>query len=323
MTKAEFVRTLNDCGATATPFLFIADFELEKPLVLPLESAAGQDIFFNIGGVSNYERIEVLRPPAILDKNIISFREYKEKFELVADRLNYGDSYLTNLTVKTEINLKGSLYEMFQYSKAPYKLFYKDEFIVFSPECFVTIRGNMIYSFPMKGTIDASIPDAATIILNDEKELAEHVTIVDLIRNDLSQVAEHVHVSRFRYLDEIRTHQKNLLQVSSEIRGQLPPDFASRLGDIITSLLPAGSVSGAPKPKTLQIIADAEMEKRGYYTGVFGYFDGRDLNSGVMIRYIERKEDQYFYRSGGGITTQSNVHDEFQEIIDKVYVPVD
>jgi para-aminobenzoate synthetase component I len=323
MTKAEFARALNEWGAAATPFLFIVDFEFEQPLALPLEAAADEDILFNIEGFSNYEKIEVPRPPAILDKNLISFREYKEKFDLIFDHLIYGDSYLTNLTVKTEINLKGTLYELFQYSSAPYKLFFKDQFTVFSPECFVRISNDAIYSFPMKGTIDASIPGAAEMILNDQKELAEHVTIVDLIRNDLSQVAEHVRVTRFRYLDEIRTHQKNLLQVSSEIRGDLPVGYKSRLGDILVSLLPAGSVSGAPKPKTLEIIAAAEIEKRGYYTGVFGYFDGRELNSGVMIRYIEKVGDQYFYRSGGGVTTQSNVHDEFQEIIDKVYVPVD
>jgi para-aminobenzoate synthetase component 1 len=65
-----------------------------------------------------------------------------------------------------------------------------------------------------------------------------------------------------------------------------------------------------------------EGEKRGFYTGVFGYFDGQDLDSGVMIRFIERRGDKYFYRSGGGITTQSVVESEYQEAIDKVYVPV-
>ncbi len=86
--------------------------------------------------------------------------------------------------------------------------------------------------------------------------------------------------------------------------------------------MPAGSVSGAPKPKTLEIIKAVEEEVRGYYTGVFGYFNGKDLDSGVMIRFIENREGKYFYRSGGGITTQSDVESEYQETIDKVYVPV-
>ena len=89
------------------------------------------------------------------------------------------------------------------------------------------------------------------------------------------------------------------------------------------SLLPAGSVSGAPKPKTIAIIREAEKESRGYYTGVFGYFDGHELNSGVMIRFIEKQGNTYYYRSGGGITTQSDALTEYQETISKVYVPVD
>ena len=175
----------------------------------------------------------------------------------------------------------------------------------------------------MKGTIDAKIPNAKEKILTDPKELAEHITIVDLIRNDISQVASNVRVKRFRYIEEIKTHEKNLLQVSSEIVGDLEMDYASQIGNLIASLLPAGSVSGAPKSKTIEIIRMAEKEKRGYYTGVFGYFDGVNLDSGVMIRYIERSGDELFYRSGGGITTQSNVKAEYQELIDKVYVPID
>ena len=93
--------------------------------------------------------------------------------------------------------------------------------------------------------------------------------------------------------------------------------------DLLVCLLPAGSVSGAPKPKTLEIIANAEREKRGYYTGVVGYFDGDKLDCGVMIRVIERIENRYFYRSGGGITTQSDAEMEYEEMIDKVYVPID
>jgi para-aminobenzoate synthetase component I len=323
MTKTEFINTLNDWGAKKIPFLFIVDFEMKKPMAFPLDQLNSDDILFDIDGFSNAPAQSVLPTTPLLRKSPVNFQEYKQKFDIVTRHLNYGDSYLTNLTVKTEISLDKSLKELFSVSKARYKLLFKDEFLVFSPECFIIIKDGMIFSFPMKGTIDASLPDAAVAILKDNKELAEHVTIVDLIRNDLSQVAEKVSVTRFRYLEEIKTNQKNLLQVSSEIRGLLPDDYKLRLGDILFSLLPAGSVSGAPKPKTIDIIHEAEKERRGYYTGVFGYFDGKQLNSGVMIRFIEKEKDRFFYRSGGGITTQSIAEDEFQEIIDKVYVPVD
>ena len=88
-------------------------------------------------------------------------------------------------------------------------------------------------------------------------------------------------------------------------------------------LLPAGSVSGAPKSRTLEIIRSAEQSDRGYYTGVCGYFDGQNLDSAVMIRFIEQIGNGFYYRSGGGITAQSNLHAEYLEAIDKVYVPID
>jgi para-aminobenzoate synthetase component 1 len=91
---------------------------------------------------------------------------------------------------------------------------------------------------------------------------------------------------------------------------------------MLIRLLPAGSISGAPKRKTVEIIQEAEGEERGFYTGVAGLFDGRNLDSGVLIRYIEKVNGNLFYRSGGGITTQSVKEKEYQEVIDKVYVPI-
>ena len=116
----------------------------------------------------------------------------------------------------------------------------------------------------MKGTIDADLPGARDLLLNDEKEMAEHVTIVDLIRNDLSIHAHHVRVEKFRYIDTLVTNRKKLLQVSSVIPVQLPDNYRSKLGEIIFSMLPAGSVSGAPKEETLRIIRASEGSPRGY-----------------------------------------------------------
>lgn len=324
MTISDFTDTMNTWGRDKVPFLFAVDFEMEKPWITPLKDISAEEILYDIRGFSNAPGTSFLRSSALtLQKWPLPLTMYKAKFDIVYKSLGYGDSYLTNLTVKTAVDPAVSMREIFFQSRASYKLLYKDEFLVFSPETFVQVRDGKIFSYPMKGTIDATVPGAEEKILNDQKELAEHVTIVDLIRNDLSQVADHVHVSRFRYVEELRTNHKNLLQVSSEIAGELPPDYASRLGEMIVRLLPAGSVSGAPKKKTLEIIRNAEQEKRGYYTGVFGYFDGTVLDSGVMIRFIEKDGEKYFYRSGGGITTQSVVTSEYQEVIDKVYVPVD
>jgi Anthranilate/para-aminobenzoate synthases component I len=324
MKQQEFVDVLNAWGEQRKPFLFITDFELENPLAFPLHEVDPSEILFDIQGFRNFEKGDASRATgASLQKHPVPFDVYEQKFLHVARHLSRGDSYLLNLTIKTGLSLDCTLLDIFHISAAPYKLWFKDQFTVFSPESFIKIRDGRIFSYPMKGTIDASLPDAEETIMKDAKELAEHVTIVDLIRNDLSLIARDVKVNRFRYVDLVKTSGKDLLQVSSEIVGTLNESWPSQLGAILMSLLPAGSISGAPKQRTLEIIREAENEKRGYYTGVFGYFDGRELNSGVMIRFIERDGPDYFYRSGGGITTQSNAKSEYDETLNKVYVPVD
>jgi para-aminobenzoate synthetase component 1 len=331
MNIQEFRETLNTWGREKVPFLFWIDFEMEQPVAVKLSDVNAKEILFDINGTTNFKQSKVSwlsffkkeRKKVTIEKRPISFEAYQNKLSKVQYHLNYGDSFLTNFTTKTEVELSHTLEELFEWSSAKYKLFIRNKFLVFSPEIFVRIEEGKIFSYPMKGTIDASIPDAVEIILNDVKEEAEHVTIVDLIRNDLSMVAMDVHVSRFRYIDKIKTNQKNLLQVSSEIIGTLPESYQQRLGDILLTLLPAGSISGAPKKKTIEIIAQAEQERRGYYTGVFGYYDGVKLDSGIMIRFIEQASNKFYYRSGGGITTQSDPQTEYQEMIDKVYVPVD
>jgi para-aminobenzoate synthetase component 1 len=174
----------------------------------------------------------------------------------------------------------------------------------------------------MKGTIDASIKDAEMVLLADKKEEAEHNTIIDLIRNDLSKVADNVAVKRYRYIDIINSGDGEMLQASSEISGKLKSGFKKNLGDIVAAMLPAGSVTGAPKKETLRVIRDSETYRRGWYTGIFGVFDGESLDSGVMIRYIERDDDKLFFKSGGGITSLSDPLKEYKELISKIYVPV-
>ena len=162
-------------------------------------------------------------------------------------------------------------------------------FVCFSPETFVRIKNGRIYSYPMKGTLDASLPDAEKQLMEDQKEAAEHATIVDLIRNDLSRVAENVRVDKYRYIDVLHTNKGDILQTSSEISGRLPEDYRQHLGEILDAQLPAGSITGAPKDKTMQIIHEAEGYDRGFYTGIMGIYDQGELNSAVMIRFVEEK----------------------------------
>lgn len=308
---------MNEYGAMRVPFLFIVDFEMNKPVVFRTDEISGNNIRFAIGE----KEVKPIQKEIHFKTYPVEFEKYREAFDYVVQQISLGNSYLTNLTFPTRVETNLSLKEIYTHSRARYKLLFEDKFVVFSPECFVKIEDGVISSYPMKGTIDASIPYAEEIILNDEKEMAEHITIVDLIRNDLSIVAKDVHVEKYRYIEQIDTNKKSLLQVSSKIAGKLDGNYHERIGEIIFSMLPAGSISGAPKKKTVEIIQNAEKLERGYYTGVFGYYDGNNLDSAVMIRFIEQTAEGLVYRSGGGITFMSDVNSEYQELIDKVYVP--
>ncbi len=315
---------MNDLGRQKTPFLFIIDYEMKKPVVLTLEEVEGQNIFYKINEKTNFPFDKSpYEKPLCLEKYPISFSKYEYSFNIVKNHLFRGDSFLTNLTKPTPIKINLSLQEIFQRSRAKYQLYFQDKFVLFSPEIFVKIQTEIISSHPMKGTILANVFNAETEILNNKKELAEHTTIIDLIRNDISMVADKVWVEKFRYISRIHTHEGDLLQVSSEICGKLSEDYADNIGTLIHKLLPAGSICGAPKPQTLAIIKEAENYDRGYYTGVFGIFDGKNLDSSVMIRFIEKQEDgSLIFKSGGGITAFSDPQLEYQEMIDKVYLPI-
>ena len=317
----EHINALSEAGQQ---FLFIVDFKGENSIVIPVDDINSNDIIYQIGANSNESNEIVNKLEDLLKWDVfpVSEQEYQLKFEYIQQQILLGNSFLTNLTQPSKVHTNLSLSQLYRFGSAKYKLWLKDQFVVFSPETFVRIEGQTISSYPMKGTIDASIPNAEQIILNDPKEKAEHATIVDLIRNDLSLVAENVEVKRYRYVEKLTTNKQDLFQVSSEISGQLPLDFHKNLGDILFALLPAGSICGAPKAKTLEIIEHAENYDRGFYTGVCGYFDGKNLDSAVMIRFIEQDGDSLVFKSGGGITAQSDMKKEYEELIQKIYVPI-
>jgi para-aminobenzoate synthetase component 1 len=306
---------LSTLAQSKTPFLFYTDFEATQTHVYTLDQLADEDIEFYFG------HQEYTPHQQSLQTLPLDFKSYKEGFDRIIEKIRSGETYLLNYTCETPIKTSLSLHEIFECANAPFKLRVKDEFVCFSPERFIQIKDGHIYTYPMKGTIDASLPEARTRILDDAKEMAEHIMVVDLLRNDLSMVAKEVKVNKFRYIDKIRAGKKELLQVSSQIEGKLGEDWEKELGTILQTLLPAGSISGTPKKSTLKIIKEVEGYERGYFSGVFGYYDGKEFDSAVMIRFIEKTPDGLVYKSGGGITIESDAACEYQEMQDKIYLP--
>ena len=327
-TKEQAIRQMNYLGQSCRPFIFIINYQQDASYIKAVSSVDPAEILYNLNGFTNQ--------PMFAENNIAflsrkrlrwqSFPEslatYQHSFDIVQRNIFAGNSFLTNLTCRTPVDTNLTLKDIYYHSKAIYKLWVKDTFTVFSPEIFVRIHQGKISSYPMKGTIDASIPSAAQLLMNDPKEAAEHATIVDLIRNDLSMVANQVSVSRYRYIDTLQTNQGAILQTSSEIQGILPENYPEHLGELIFRLLPAGSITGAPKRKTMQIIREAETYDRGFYTGIMGYSDGINLDSAVMIRFVEQEGEKMYFKSGGGITCQSDAESEYNEMKQKVYVPI-
>lgn len=321
-----WIHHLNQLGAAGKSAFLLMDFEQKQPLLWSEEEWTQDDdlqfSFLEQQGAS-VDKDYVYPGDLLCGSDYATPESYKTAFDIVQSGLQRGDSFLTNLTMPTEVELSASIADVYRLAAAPYRVCLKDKFVSFSPETFVKIDANgLISSNPMKGTAEDS-PEGRHHLLSSQKEIAEHATIVDLIRNDLSQVAKKVSVTDYRYIDRIQTPRGGLLQTSTKITGQLPENWKDNLGTIISRLLPAGSVSGAPKPATLDIIRRAEGRKRGYYCGIGLYFDGKSVDSCVLIRFIEKTtEGKHLFWAGGGITAQSSWQEEYAELKAKVRIPL-
>lgn len=318
---SDWAANLDALSASGTPCFFLVNFERTETGIWTLEDSACPDFSFpNHPDKVSYDQDLIIprlyaEPPSEM--------EFREAFEIVQRGLLRGDSFLTNLTFPVPVQLNCSLEDVYHQAEAKYRILLPDRFVCFSPETFVTInKSGYIESRPMKGTALDTPKDRAKLLMS-RKEIAEHATIVDLIRNDLSIVAKQVRVTDYRYFEKISTSRRGLLQTSSRIGGQLPEGWRAELGTVLSKLLPAGSISGAPKSATLDIIRAAEQQPRGYYCGIAGYFDGEQVDTCVLIRLIEeRGPGDHYFRSGGGITARSRWEDEFNELRSKVRIPL-
>ena len=375
--KQEIIDKINRLASQDEPFLFVINYQGDKAFIRQLSDINPEECLFDFEGRGNLshawkETLKEETSETTWQMEPPLYEDYERSFNIVKSNIMAGNSYLTNLTNRVPVNCNLSLEEIFHRAKGKYKLLLrrkrtqaedkahlkeeaqnkahlKEEnltpFVCFSPETFVKIKGGRIYSYPMKGTLDASLPNAEKLLMEDRKEAAEHATIVDLIRNDLSRVAEDVRVDKYRYVDVLHTNKGDILQTSSEISGRLPEDYPHHLGEILDAQLPAGSITGAPKDKTMQIIHEAEGYDRGFYTGIMGIYDQGELNSAVMIRFIEeetspvdfeadgeknfkanegkkpKESRELYFKAGGGITSKSDCRREYEEVIQKIYLP--
>ena len=328
-TGTEGPKALNTAGQKGEDTFFLIDYEKKSWFVAPLNQISSWGIQYEIGpspvkSGQKIPKIEKVLPPAP--------EEYKRAFEYVQDQQRSGNSFLCNLTFPSSIVLESDgLDDLFGVAQAPFKLLVTDTrisplpYLVFTPEPFLTSDGAWLLSSPMKGTryFENTKEEAHSLelLLNDPKEQAEHRTIVDLIRNDLGIICEQVQVNSYRYPEKIPLNRGTLWATSSEITGKPPKNWQSNLGTILDAMLPAGSITGAPKRETCRIIEKVEPDSRGFYTGVAGILGSGKLQSWVLIRFIEGNPGNFRFRSGGGITMYSDLDTEYQELIAKIGIP--
>lgn len=261
-----------------------------------------------------------------LIKNIktnITKKEYKNKIEKIKYFLKEGDTYQTNFTFKMNFDFKGNFLNLYNCLRGSQPTSYAalikpDEdntFLSFSPELFMKINENKITTKPMKGTISRDKDsqrdkNKARQFAKSKKIKAENLMITDLLRNDLGRISKKVKVPKLFSIEKYRT----LYQMTSTIEAKI--DKKKKLEDIFTSLFPCGSVTGAPKIKTMKIIKGLEKEPRGIYTGAIGYISPKKKACfNVAIRTIEINKTKGKLGVGGGILYDSKKESEYREAL--------
>jgi DNA polymerase III, beta subunit len=315
---AKTIQKMNEFSQSKTPFIALLSFdEPWRDIVCESKFAREFGIRFKFANEQNKAQNA---PKYELNFNKISPKIYENALKKVQNFMQEGDVYLLNLCFATPFSCEISLDEIYDYSREKLVLQFRDEFVCFSPENFVQINRQKIETFPMKGTINAQIPNAKDRLLHDEKELAEHCMVVDLLRNDLAKVAQNVQVKSFRDIYKVCTKNSEILQTISKISADLFENYEQNLGDLFARILPAGSISGTPKKRACEIISEVESAKRGFYTGVFVHFDGQKTESFVLIRFVRRvKNGEFEFFTGGGVTCESEIKKEYDELYEKAY----
>ena len=268
------------------------------------------------------EKVEIIKKPESID----SKEEYKKKLDKVKKYIYDGDIFQCVFSRRFKGEIKGSLFEAYRnlrsINPSPYMYYLKNDDLEIagaSPETLCVKDDDIISTYPIAGTRPRgkdTIEDnrLEQELMQDEKELAEHNMLVDLGRNDVGRVSEFGTVKVLDYMKVLRF--SHVMHISSTVVGKIKNKLSSL--DALQSILPAGTLSGAPKLRAMEIIDELEVERRGIYGGALGYIDFRDnMNMCIVIRTIIKKGDNVYLQAGGGIVMDSNAEAEFMETENK------
>ena len=242
------------------------------------------------------------------------------------EHIHEGDIFQVVLSNRLDADFEGSLLDTYRVLRAtnpsPYMFYFSSadmEAAGASPETLVKLQDGVLHTFPLAGTRPRGATLAEDIeleadLLADEKELAEHNMLVDLGRNDLGRISEFGSVKVERFHEVLKF--SHVMHIGSTVRGSIRPDCDAL--DALASVLPAGTLSGAPKIRAAQIINDLENCKRGIYGGAIGYIDlAGNMDTCIAIRLAFKRNGRVFVRSGAGIVADSVPENENRECINK------
>ena len=296
--------------------------DLEKNYKLALDEINKIKEIINKTPKIENETIEILKRPESLD----SKEEYEKKLNTIKKHIYDGDIFQCVFSRRFKGKAKGSLFGAYRklrsINPSPYMYYLKNndlEIVGSSPETLCQKEGNIISTFPIAGTRKRGLTieedkKLEEELLHDEKELSEHNMLVDLGRNDIGRVAKFGSVKVLDYMKILKF--SHVMHISSTVIGNILPNKKSL--DVLRSVLPAGTLSGAPKLRAMEIIDSLEKERRGIYGGALGYIDFKDnMNMCIVIRTIVKKNDDIYLQAGGGIVMDSNSISEFEETKNK------
>lgn len=257
---------------------------------------------------------------------------YCEMVERAKKHIHEGDIFQIVLSNRLSAEFEGSLFNTYRVLRtinpSPYMFYFSGtdvEVAGASPETLVKLEDGILHTFPLAGTrprgkTEEEDKALEAALLSDEKELAEHNMLVDLGRNDLGKI------SRFGTVQVEKLHSierfSHVMHIGSTVRGEIQQDCDGL--DAIEAVLPAGTLSGAPKIRACQLIGELENNKRGIYGGAIGYIDFTgNMDTCIAIRIAYKKNGKVFVRSGAGIVADSVPEKEYQECINKAKAVVD